>query len=47
MAIYECDNCGNFVDDDWNPCEEHPTKDLGLVCPDCVETMPEFAEDDD
>lgn len=29
MAMYHCDECGRFLDDDW-----HPMSDLEL-CPDC------------
>lgn len=29
MAMYHCEHCGQFLDDDW-----HPMSDLEL-CPDC------------
>ena len=41
MAIYRCSECDKMVDNDWEPCEEHPTKDNELVCPACFEDYPE------
>jgi len=44
MAIYRCFECDKMVDNDWNPCEEHPTKDNELVCPSCFEEYEDMPE---
>lgn len=41
MAIVRCAECDEFVDDDYNPCEENPHGDL--TCPDCL--MNNYDED--
>lgn len=41
MAMYVCEECLVFADDDYHPCSEHPFKKLGLVCPDCEAEMEE------
>jgi len=47
MAMYRCNECDMFVDDDHHPCEQDPRpgQDLELLCPDCaVEIMEEDKE---
>lgn len=41
MAMYICFNCGDYVDNDRHPCEEHPNRDGELVCPSCRERFKE------
>ena len=47
MAMYRCNECDMFVDDDWNPCEEDPRpgQELELLCPDCAEEIIEEDEE--
>jgi len=40
MAMVLCEECGNVVDDDWNPCEEHPITGE-LTCPNCMDDLEE------
>ena len=41
MAMYLCDNCDSWVDDDWSPMQEHPWRKRlprykhKVVCEDC------------
>ena len=37
MAMYRCNECDKFVDDDYHPCEldVRDPSGLGLVCPTC------------
>lgn len=37
MAIYYCQECDNYIDDDYHPCVPHPSKPLELLCPTCAE----------
>mgnify|MGYP000465844178 CR=1 FL=1 len=46
MAVYYCHHCGNYIDDDWNPGEEHPDYPGDLTCPDCMDTLAEEAEEE-
>ena len=39
MAIYICDECSELTDGDYNPCEEHPDVESGLICPDCMDEI--------
>lgn len=39
MAIYICDEYSELTDNDYHHCEEHPTVDNGLICPDCMDEM--------
>lgn len=41
MAIYRCDDCEQFIDDDWEPCVEHPDDTCQLLCPACAEKYEE------
>ena len=41
MSIFYCHECGRYIDNDWSPCEEHPTKANELVCEECFAEMPE------
>lgn len=42
MGMYYCNNCDNYIDNDYHPCEEW----IGdLVCPSCYEDL--VAEYDD
>jgi DNA-directed RNA polymerase subunit RPC12/RpoP len=41
MAVYKCFECDSFVDNDYHPCEEHPSETNELVCPDCFIELPE------
>jgi len=41
MAIYTCENCNDFKDDDWSPCTA--TKNLIWVCEEC---LPEVLEEE-
>jgi|AOAMet_66_BLW_10_1038536.scaffolds.fasta_scaffold16278_2 hypothetical protein len=36
MAVYRCQECDSYVDNDYNPCEVVKGE---LVCPDCYEEM--------
>ena len=44
MAVYYCQECDSYVDDDWHPCQEVKGE---LVCPDCYEEMQEEEEEDE
>jgi hypothetical protein len=35
--MYYCEQCDNYIDNDYHPCEVDPRdpKGLTLVCPDC------------
>ena len=46
MAMYYCDQCGNFLDDDYHPCEEHPKVYAGLMCPECFFNLQEREHDE-
>ena len=37
MAVYYCESCDTYMDNDYHPCEEW----IGglLVCPDCFEEL--------
>jgi RNA polymerase subunit RPABC4/transcription elongation factor Spt4 len=37
VAMYLCFECQELVDDDWHPCEVHPSDDTQFICPSCVE----------
>lgn len=38
MAIYYCNHCDNYIDDDWHPGEPDPESDsFDMICPDCLE----------
>lgn len=37
MGMYRCSKCENHFDNDYHPCEEHPTNQLLLICPSCAE----------
>lgn len=41
MAMIRCAECENFVDDDYDPCEEFNSE---LVCPDCYVLLAEISE---
>lgn len=49
MAIYLCNNCDAWVDDDWHPMEEHPWANRferyqnEVVCPECATELREEA----
>jgi len=38
MAVFYCHSCGNYIDNDYHPGEDI---DGELVCPSCVEGLPE------
>jgi len=44
MAVYECDRCNRWVDDDWHPMEELIQGDI--VCPECA-SDPEIVLDEE
>ena len=35
MAMYYCNDCGEYIDDDWNPGIEHG--DCELICESCAQ----------
>jgi hypothetical protein len=35
--MYRCYKCQKFIDNDWYPCEQHPTMLTELLCPACVD----------
>ena len=37
MAVYMCNKCGQWMDDDYHPCSQdvRTPSGLDLVCPDC------------
>lgn len=37
MAMYRCENCGEFVDNDWHPGV--PFGFAELICPTCAEAL--------
>lgn len=39
MAIYRCDECDQFIDDDYFPCVEHPTMMDAFCCEECAEKV--------
>lgn len=39
MGIYRCCECEEMKDDDLDPCSDHPTKDLELVCEQCLSDL--------
>jgi len=45
MAVIHCNECDQFVDDDYFPCEVDPRDDCEMICPSCAEDSEE--EDDD
>ena len=45
MAVYRCEECQEWMDNDYCPCAEHPTIKNGLVCPDCADELEEDEDD--
>ena len=45
MAVYQCYDCGEFLDDDYHPSSEHPTAHA-LICPSCLDEFEESLEED-
>ena len=43
MAIYICDKCNNYKDDDFDPCEDNPNDPTTCLCPDCAVDIQEQA----
>ena len=41
MAVYRCEECDTWKDNDYHPCEQHPTHENELICPACMVEMPE------
>lgn len=39
MAIVYCNECDQFIDDDYFPCEVDPRDDCELICPSCAEDI--------
>jgi len=37
MAIVHCNECDQFIDDDYFPCEVDPRDSSELLCPVCAE----------
>lgn len=44
MAIYICNECGEFRDDDIDLCETDPRDDTKLICLDCAERLEDEEE---
>ena len=44
MAMFICNKCGNYVDNDYHPCSQDPNDELGLICPECAFEMEEEKE---
>ncbi len=44
MAIYRCDLCDKFCDDDWDPAQECPWDDCADLCTDCAAEVEEQEE---
>lgn len=40
MAIILCDNCDEWIDDDYHPFEENPANGE-LTCPNCMDALEE------
>ena len=36
MAVYRCEECDKWLDDDYFPCQEHPKHENELICPYCL-----------
>ncbi len=49
MAVYRCNLCDSFIDDDYHPCEEDPRQgyEHELVCEDCFIELTEEEYPDD
>ncbi len=49
MAIYRCNLCDNFIDNDYHPCAEDPRQGQGheLVCEDCLVDLEEEVNGED
>ena len=43
MAIYRCDICDQYIDDDYSPCTESLVNSE-LICPSCFEEEECFLE---
>ena len=39
MAIYQCEECQQMIDDDYFPCVEHPTNPLAYCCESCADEI--------
>ncbi|WP_299073268.1 hypothetical protein [uncultured Paraglaciecola sp.] len=37
MAIYYCQECEQYMNDDYDPCQEHPGDNCHLICPYCID----------
>jgi len=46
MAMYMCAECDSWLDDDYYPCQEHPTSKTELICPDCLLELEERMEEE-
>ena len=45
MAVYYCNECDRYLDDDYHPCAEDPRKKLHLLCPECEILVDGMIED--
>lgn len=45
MAVYECDECGQFLDDDYHPAAPHPKYISGIICPECLLELEELEDE--
>ena len=39
MAIFRCEECDKWLDNDRHPCEQHPIYSNELICPECLIEM--------
>ena len=39
MAIFRCEECDTWKDNDRFPCEQHPKYSNALICPECLIEM--------
>jgi hypothetical protein len=37
MAMYYCEDCDSYIDDDWHPCVPVDDDCTQLICPSCAE----------
>lgn len=39
MAMYFCNHCDTYVDNDWHPCEPDPDSENDHICPGCADNI--------